>query len=121
MTSRGAAALASRAVPVGGELAQFDYVLSAGRIAQEPAGPRDSARLLLLDRQSGAIGDARVRDLGCFLRAGDCLVVNDTRVLPARLLGRIEATARDVELLLLHPVDAEWAALLRPARRCPVG
>jgi S-adenosylmethionine:tRNA ribosyltransferase-isomerase len=48
-------------------------------------------------------------------------VVNDTRVLAARLLERIEGAARDVEILLLHPVDGEWAALLRPARRCPVG
>src|SRR4029077_7305439 len=58
------------------------------------------------------------------LRTGDCLVVNDTQVLPARLLGRLERTEREVEVLLLHPVgptDQDWAALLRPARRCPVG
>jgi S-adenosylmethionine:tRNA ribosyltransferase-isomerase len=113
--------LASHPASGGGDLAQFDYPLLPDLIAQEPAEPRDAARLLLLDRKSGAIRDAGVRDLGRFLRAGDCLVVNDTRVLPARLLGRIEETARDVEILLLHPVDGEWAALLRPARRCPVG
>jgi S-adenosylmethionine:tRNA ribosyltransferase-isomerase len=116
--------LASGTASVVGDLAQFDYALPEDRIAQEPAEPRDAARLLLLDRQSGAIRDARVRDLGCFLRVGDCLVVNDTRVLPARLLGRIDGTARDVEVLLLHPVDPagqHWAVLLRPARRCPVG
>src|SRR5262249_21259756 len=79
------------------------------------------ARWLVLGWESAASGDARVRDLGRFPRAGDCLVVNDTRVLPARLLGRIEGTPRDVEVLLLHPIDGEWAALLRPARRCPVG
>jgi S-adenosylmethionine:tRNA ribosyltransferase-isomerase len=109
---------------VAGDLAQFDYALPADCIAQEPAEPRDAARLLLLDRQSGAMRDAHVRDLGGFLRAGDCLVVNDTRVLPARLLGRIDGTAREVEVLLLHPVDPagqDWAALVRPARRCPVG
>ena len=123
MCSKGTA-LASSTASVAGDLAQFDYALPADRIAQEPAEPRDAARLLLLDRQSGAIRDARVRDLGCFLRVGDCLVVNDTRVLPARLLGRIDGTARDVEVLLLHPVDPagqDWAALLRPARCCPVG
>jgi S-adenosylmethionine:tRNA ribosyltransferase-isomerase len=113
--------LVSRAASPAGDLNLFDYALPADRIAQEPAEPRDAARLLLLDRQSGAIGDAMVRDIGRWLRAGDCLVVNDTRVLPARLLGRIEGAARDVEILLLHPVDGEWAALLRPARRCPVG
>jgi S-adenosylmethionine:tRNA ribosyltransferase-isomerase len=121
MTSTGAAALASRVVSAAGDLAQFDYALSADRIAQEPAEPRHAARLLLLDRETGMIGDSRVHDLGRVLRAGDCLVVNDTRVLPVRLLGRIEGTARDVEVLLLHPLDGEWAALLRPARRCAVG
>jgi S-adenosylmethionine:tRNA ribosyltransferase-isomerase len=113
--------LGSHRAPAGGDLAEFDYALPADRIAQEPAEPRDASRLLLLDRKSGAVGDTRVGELGRFLRAGDCLVVNDTRVLPARLLGRIEETARDVEILLLHPVDRDWAALLRPARRCPVG
>ena len=116
--------MGSGAASAAGELGRFDYALPPERIAQEPADPRDAARLLVLDRQSGAIRDACVRDLGRFLRAGDCLVVNDTRVLPARLLGRIEGTSRDVEVLLLHPVDPagqDWAILLRPARRCPVG
>ncbi len=110
--------------PVAGDLAQFDYALPPDRIAQEPAEPRDAARLLVLDRRFGALGDARVSNLPRFLRVGDCLVLNDTRVLPARLLGRIEETERDVEMLLLHPVgptNEDWAALLRPARRCPVG
>jgi S-adenosylmethionine:tRNA ribosyltransferase-isomerase len=110
------------AAPVGGDLAGFDYALPPDRIAQEPADPRDAARLLVVDRRSDALRDASVGDLGRYLRAGDCLVVNDTRVLPARLLGRVGE--RDVELLLLHPVGPggdEWAALLRPARRCPVG
>jgi S-adenosylmethionine:tRNA ribosyltransferase-isomerase len=108
----------------GDDLAPFDYALPSDRIAQEPAEPRDAARLLLVDRRSGALRDARVADLGRYLRAGDCLVLNDTRVLPARLLGRIGGTERDVEVLLLHPVGPtheDWAALLRPARRCPVG
>ena len=112
-------------VRAAGELALYDYALPQDRIAQEPAEQRDAARLLVLDRQSGASRDARVADLGRrFLRAGDCLVVNDTRVLPARLLGSIGGTAQDVEVLLLHPVGPtaeDWAALLRPARRCPVG
>ena len=112
------------AAPGGGDLARFDYALPPDRIAQEPAERRDAARLLLVDRRSGALRDARVADLGRYLRAGDCLVLNDTRVLPARLLGRIGGTGRDVEVLLLHPVgptNDDWAALLRPARRCPVG
>ena len=112
------------AAPAAGDVAQFDYALPPDRIAQEPAEPRDAARLLVLDPRSGAREDARVRDLPRLLRAGDCLVVNDTRVLPARLFGRIAGMERDAEVLLLHPVgprDDDWAALLRPARRCPVG
>jgi S-adenosylmethionine:tRNA ribosyltransferase-isomerase len=104
-----------------GDLAQFDYPLPSDRIAQEPAEPRDAARLLVLDRRCGVSRDSRLRDLGAYLRPGDCLVVNDTRVVPARLLGRIVGTERDVEVLLLHADGDEWAALLRPARRCPVG
>ncbi len=113
------------AVPPAGDLVHFDYALPPDLIAQEPAEPRDAARLLVLGRRpAGALEDARVRDLPRFLRAGDCLVVNDTRVLPARLFGRIAGTERDAEVLLLHPVgprEEDWAALLRPARRCPVG
>lgn len=104
---------------VAGELAQYDFALPPDRIAQEPAEPRDAARLLLVE--GATLVDARVADLERRLRPGDCLVVNDTRVLTARLLGRIDGTERDVEVLLLHPVGDEWAALLRPARRCPVG
>ena len=63
-----------------GDLAQFDYALPPDRIAQEPAEPRDAARLLVLDRRSGVSRDSRLNDLGAYLRAGDCLVVNDTRV-----------------------------------------
>jgi S-adenosylmethionine:tRNA ribosyltransferase-isomerase len=118
-----AARLAS-AVPHADDLARFDYALPPDRIAQEPAEPRDAARLLVVDRRSGALEDAHAADLGRYLRAGDCLVLNDTRVLPARLLGRLPGGEREVEVLLLHPVgpgDEDWAALLRPARRCPVG
>ena len=118
-----AAQLAS-AAPGGDDLARFDYALPPDRIAQEPAEPRDAAGLLVVDRRSGALRDAQVAGLGRYLRPGDCLVLNDTRVLPARLLGRIGRTEGDVEALLLHPVgptDEDWAALLRPARRCSVG
>jgi S-adenosylmethionine:tRNA ribosyltransferase-isomerase len=101
----------------------FDYALPPECIAQEPAEPRDAARLLVLDRETGGLRDGRVRDLPGLLRAGDCLVVNDTRVIPARLLGRIEASGRAAEVLLLREVAGgdEWEALVRPARHCPVG
>jgi S-adenosylmethionine:tRNA ribosyltransferase-isomerase len=103
-------------------LASYDYVLPPERIAQEPAEPRDAARLLVLERGSGRRVDAGVRDLGAWLRPGDCLVVNDTRVLPARLLGRLAGSEREAEVLLLRRLAGdEWDALLRPARRCPPG
>jgi len=108
-------------VPPTDELAPFSFELPPDRIAQEPAEPRDAARLLVLDRETGHLGDARVHDLDRLLRPGDCLVVNDTRVVPARLLGRIAGRERTVEVLLLHPEADGWAALLRPARHCPVG
>ncbi len=103
-------------------LDRFDYELPADRIAQEPAEPRDSSRLLVLDRRAGALRDAHVRDLGALLRPDDCLVLNDTRVVPARLLGWIEGSGREAELLLVRELDGgEWEALVRPARHCPVG
>ncbi len=103
-------------------LERFDYELPAERIAQDPAEPRDAARLLVLDRRAGDLRHAHVRDLGAFLRPGDCLVVNDTRVVPARLLGRIEGAERAAEVLLVRELEGgEWEALVRPARRCPPG
>jgi S-adenosylmethionine:tRNA ribosyltransferase-isomerase len=105
-----------------GTLGLFDYRLPPERIAQEPAEPRDSARLLVLDRSTGGYREAQVRDLGAFLRPGDCLVVNDTRVVPARLLGEIGGTGRAAELLLVRELpEGEWEALVRPARHCPPG
>ena len=107
-------------------LALFEFVLPPERIAQEPAEPRDAARLLVLDRASGARHEGHVRDLPAWLGPGDCLVVNDTRVLLARLLGWIAGSERPVEALLLPPSgtpgpEGEWEALLRPARHCPPG
>jgi S-adenosylmethionine:tRNA ribosyltransferase-isomerase len=105
--------LAEHALP----LDLFDYRLPPDRIAQEPAEPRDAARLLVLDRRAGARSDARMSELGRWLAPGDCLVVNDTRVVPARLLGRLAGTERDVEVLLLGPLGPdEWDALVRPGR-----
>lgn len=104
------------------ELDAFDYPLPPEHIAQYPAEPRDGARLLVLDRVSGERQDARVSDLGRFLRPGDCLVVNDTRVLPSRLLGTLAGADREVELLVLdEPEPGRCQALARPARRLRTG
>jgi len=102
-------------------LSEFDYALPADRIAQTPATPRDSARLLVLRRADGAVVHRTFRDLPECLRPGDVLVLNDTRVIPARLRGR-RANGGAVELLLLRPHDgAVWEALVRPGRRVREG
>lgn len=81
-------------------LAPYDYALPPERIAQHPATPREAARLLVLDRRDAATSHARVADLPRWLRPGDLLVVNATRVLPARLRGRKESGGRAEALLL---------------------
>jgi S-adenosylmethionine:tRNA ribosyltransferase-isomerase len=97
----------------------FDYDLPAASIAQEPA-PRGESRLLALDRQ-GPERHSRVRDLPRLLRPGDLLVLNDTRVIPARLHGR-NAGGGKMEILLLERVaDREWEALVKPGRRARPG
>jgi S-adenosylmethionine:tRNA ribosyltransferase-isomerase len=99
--------------------ADFDYPLPADRIAQRPL-PRGASRLLVLD-EAGAARHRRVRDLPGLLRSGDLLVVNDTRVIPARLFARRAGGGR-LELLLLEPRGAaEWECLARPGRRARPG
>ncbi len=101
----------------------FDYVLPPDRIAQRPAEPRDSARLLCLDRVTGAVEHRVIRDLPQILRPGDLLVVNASKVVPARLHGA-RTTGAVVEVLLLRP-DASsptvWSCLLKPGRRVRAG
>ncbi|HEY1779733.1 MAG TPA: tRNA preQ1(34) S-adenosylmethionine ribosyltransferase-isomerase QueA [Roseiarcus sp.] len=101
----------------------FDFVLPPERIALTPADPRDSARMLVVGAD-GRLTDSHVRDLPGFLSSGDALVVNDTRVIAARLDGvrvRGEAAA-SIETTLIERVDdCRWRALARPAKRLKVG
>lgn len=108
----------------------FDYHLPPDRIAQHPAPRRDASRLLWLDRGSGVVGHHVFGDLPGLLLAGDLLVVNDTRVIPARLFGVVRSEGggpdREVEVLLLReepaiPPERIWTALARPARSLQVG
>jgi S-adenosylmethionine:tRNA ribosyltransferase-isomerase len=100
------------------ELQDFDYELPLEVIAQTPAAERDGARLLLIDRARGALEDHGFRELPDLLRPGDCVVVNDSRVIPARVLAR-DAGQRRVELLFVEPqAEGRWRALVRPGRRC---
>ena len=103
-------------------ISDFDYALPDERIAQVPIAPRDAARLLV-DRGPDGVEHLHVRDLPGLLRSGDLLVVNDTRVIPARLALR-RATGGAVEVLLLEPVDdgrRRWEALVRPGGKLRVG
>ncbi len=103
----------------------FDYDLPEDRIAQTPLEPRDASRLLVLSRTDGRIAHRTFRDLLELLRPGDCLVLNDSRVLPARLVGRRPGGGRAEVLLLRRSATgggAEvWEALVRPARRLRPG
>lgn len=100
----------------------FDYDLPSGLIAQEPAVPRDSCRLLVFDRGSGQIDHRRFSDIGDYLDPGDVLVVNETRVLPARLTGVKDETGGAVEILLLRErYTNAWECLVKPGRRLKPG
>ncbi len=95
---------------------EFDYDLPADRIAQRPAERRDDARLLVLDRDSGAVVGSTFREIDRWLAPGDLLVLNDTKVVPSRLLGR-KSSGGEVELLLVERVGpATWSCLVRAAR-----
>ena len=105
--------------------ADFDYPLPEDLVASHPAGRRDESRLLVLDRRSGSLMDRRFPDLLEYLTSGDALVVNDTRVFPARLRGRKPTGAR-AEVLLLRslpddPQRRTWQALVRPGGKLKPG
>jgi len=107
------------------KVSDFDYVLEADRVAQTPAPRREDARLMRLDRSTGATAHHRFGELPELLRPGDLLVLNDTRVLPARILGRRPGGGR-AELLLLEPLGhagrtAEARCLVRAGRRTRAG
>jgi S-adenosylmethionine:tRNA ribosyltransferase-isomerase len=122
------------------DLAEFDYTLPEELIAQTPLADRAASRMLVVDRARGSWEDRQFRDLPAFLRPGDCLVLNDSRVFPARLFGhragvhalpigkknpaRHEYLTGEVEVLLLRPVDSaakEWEALVHPGKKMRVG
>lgn len=100
----------------------FDYNLPEELIAQEPLAERSASRLLVLDKKSGAVRHRLFSDLPSYLRPGDALVLNNTRVIPARLYGQKEDSGAPVELLLLQRRDAvTWEAIVRPGRRLRTG
>ena len=103
-------------------IADYDYCLPSERIAQEPVTPRDSARLMVLHRETGAREHVRVRDVLEYLVPGDILVLNDTRVFPARLFGIRRETSGKIEGLLVEPRGAGcWRMMLKSGGKLRVG
>ncbi len=99
----------------------FYYDLPEELIAQTPLAQRDSSRLIVLDKATGAMSHKHFYDIVNYINPGDCLVLNDSRVLPARLLGH-RPTGGAVELLLLRDLgDGKWECLAKPGRKCLAG
>ena len=107
------------------KMSDFDYTLPPERIAQTPLEPRDASRLLVVERTTGTFTHRHFRDVGAYLRSGDLLIANHSRVIPARLLGHKAETGGVVEVLLLSERPDlgtdHWEALVRPGRRLHIG
>jgi S-adenosylmethionine:tRNA ribosyltransferase-isomerase len=101
-------------------LSAYDYELPSDRIAQDPVTPRDSSRLLVIDSDRNLLHQ-HFYDLPNFLRAGDLLVFNNTKVIPARMYGQ-KLSGVPVEILLMEPIGLNrWLALVKPGKRLPIG
>ncbi|MFB5164957.1 tRNA preQ1(34) S-adenosylmethionine ribosyltransferase-isomerase QueA [Parageobacillus toebii] len=100
----------------------FDFELPEELIAQTPLLNRDASRLMVLDKKTGEIHHETFRNILSYLHEGDCLVLNDTRVMPARLYGEKENTGANIEVLLLKQLEGDrWETLVKPAKRVKVG
>src|SRR6185436_20000313 len=103
-------------------IADFDYELPAELIAQTPLEQRDASRMLVLDRRGQTWSDSSFKDFTRHLRPNDVVVVNNSRVIPARLTGQREETGGHVEILLVREIEsAVWEALIRPGARLKEG
>jgi S-adenosylmethionine:tRNA ribosyltransferase-isomerase len=103
-------------------VSDFDYQLPEELIAQEPLGERDASRMMIVDRAKASFHDSFVREFPAYIRAGDVVVLNNTKVFPARLVGVRQPSGGLIELLLLKEIDNNlWEALARPARRLKNG
>lgn len=100
----------------------FDYHLPQELIAQKPADKRDASRLLVVHRDTGALEHRHFYDVLEYLSPGDCLVLNDSRVLPARLLGTKEGTGAKIEFLLIKRIEGDvWETMVKPGKRLKPG
>lgn len=104
------------------DVSEFNYELPEELIAQDPLEDRSASRLLVLHRESGEREHRHFRDILEYLRKGDCLVINDTKVIPARLIGAKEGTGAKIEVLLLtRKEDNIWETLVKPGKKCRIG
>ena len=104
------------------KISDFDYYLPEELIAQKPADRRDCSRLLVVHRDTGKIEHRHFYDIIDYLKAGDCLVLNNSKVLPARLYGVKEKTGAKVEFLLIKRIEGDtWEAMVRPGRKLKPG
>jgi S-adenosylmethionine:tRNA ribosyltransferase-isomerase len=111
-----------RGVQTTPRLSDFKYALPEKLIAQEPLARRDMSRMLIVDRDAKSIRDESFTDIVNYLKAGDCVVVNETRVFPARLKGYKEKTEAEIEVFLLRRLTEElWEVLVKPARKVRTG
>ncbi|AXI31519.1 tRNA preQ1(34) S-adenosylmethionine ribosyltransferase-isomerase QueA [Priestia megaterium] len=100
----------------------FDFHLPEELIAQTPLEQRDASRLMVLNKETGSVKHHMFHDLLDYMQEGDCLVLNDTRVLPARLFGTKEDTGANIEVLLLKQTQGDtWETLVKPAKRVKEG
>lgn len=100
----------------------FDFELDPALIAQHPETKRENCRLMVMDRSTGDVEDHRFYELESLLAPGDCLVINDTKVLPARLFGARPGHAEKIEVLLLRNTSGtDWECLVKPGRKMQVG
>ena len=101
---------------------EFDYDLPESLIAQHPSDKRDEARMMVLDKNTGNIEDKHFFDIIDYLKPGDVLVMNDTRVIPARLFGHREGKDESIEVFLLHNIEGKkWEVLVRPGKKMKIG
>ncbi|SJZ72140.1 tRNA preQ1(34) S-adenosylmethionine ribosyltransferase-isomerase QueA [Selenihalanaerobacter shriftii] len=104
------------------KVSEFDYNLPEELIAQEPADPRDESRLMVLNRENGNTEEKIFKEIVELIEPGDTIILNDTKVIPARLYGVKEETGGKVEFLLLNEVELDtWEVLVRPGRKVKIG
>lgn len=104
------------------DLHDFYYELPKELIAQDPLKDRSSSRLMVMDRKSGALIHDVFHNIGSYLNKGDCLVINDTKVIPARLFGTKETSKAAIEILLLKRIsDTDWECLVKPGKKARTG